>query len=121
MLYAKFTPEGFPAHIIAQPQDGYDALPEGMTEYEAAGLMLVKGEWVPRPPPPPPTEAELAARAEAERTAQAEAEAEIERAMMEEAFRRALPEMHLRTAGKITIAQYNARFAAIEEAVRAGR
>ena len=73
MLYAKFTPDGIPGHIITQAREGYEVLPSEMTIAQAAVSMLVDTpdgrNWMPRPPVQiiPPTEQELAAQAEAER------------------------------------------------------
>jgi hypothetical protein len=120
MLYAKFTPEGIPGHIIDQPQDGYHPLPDGMSVERAAALMLVDGAWVARPLPSPPTPEELAAIAAAAQEAVDLANAEAEARREQEIARRAGPDMLLRSIGKITIAELSARVAAIRAEVEAG-
>ncbi len=120
MLYAKFTPEGIPGHIIDHAQDGYDPLPEGMTVEQAAALMLVKGAWVARPVPRPATQEELAAIAAAAQEAAEQAAAAAEAVREQEIARRAGPDMLLRSIGKITIAELTARVAAIRVEVEAG-
>ncbi len=57
----------------------------------------------------------------AEEAAQAEADAEAARiaAKREVAYLRAIPDMHLRNAGMITMAEYRARFARIEAKLEA--
>ncbi len=113
MLYAKFTPEGIPGHIIDRPQDGYDALPKGMTVLQAAALMLVNGEWVKRPPPPPPTVEELAAMAEAQRLADIEAAAVAAAEREERIERRCIRLLIQRQLGQLTQTQFAAAVAAI--------
>lgn len=70
MLYAKFTPDGIPSHIVNDPRDGYEPLPDGMSIMDAAAHMRAPdGTWHKRPPPPEPSPEAV----EAQRVAQIEA------------------------------------------------
>lgn len=140
-VYVIYTPEGIPRWFGPQPVAGCVKLdmtelvpllaegvgPEALATLHATILTthrrLPDGTWVMRDPPPPPTPEEIAAQlAEIERQAQeaeAEAKAARERWVDDEVFRRSGPAQLLRMGGKITIAEFNTRVAAIRAAVEA--
>lgn len=129
-LHVVFTAEGIPGWIGPQPREGSEELPETLIldgeeiavdiPFLAAHLRLPDGTWALRPPPPPPTPEEIAAREAREAAALAEAEARRNQWIEEEVARRAQPDALLRSMGRITIAELNARVAAIRSEVLAG-
>jgi hypothetical protein len=122
MLHIVLTPDGIPGWIGIAPRDGSQEFDPAQIEGDPflflAGHRLVKGAWVAREARPDtgPTPEELAERA-AEAAAEAEAAAQAREA---EILRRAMPDMHLRSLGMITIAEYRARVARITADVEAG-
>lgn len=122
-LHVKFTSDGIPGWISETPAEDSVEVSELTIEFLAAHRWTGK-EWVQRDQPPPPTAEELAAR-EADRLA-AEAEAKrieqealdhAEGAFEEEVALRAGPDMILRLGNKITVAEFNARMAALRARV----
>lgn len=128
-LWVRFTAQGECAWIGPEPIDGAEQLPYAMggdedriilsVEFLVAHVRTPEGDWAPRPPRLP-TEADLAEAARAAEEAEAQASAWRRVAIDEEVARRAQPDALLRAMGKITIAELNARVAAIRLEVEAG-